>query len=402
MLFEQLNKFPRADELLRLSLEKSKALGPGNPQTIESLVQLGLLRGDQTSFKEGEQFIQQALDLAARSHPAPGDPQTLNAQSGMGKILAQSGAFDKGIPLLETLVRRPANNPEERVMLSDNLNALAFAYQNTGHYKDAEAVNRRALELDRTVHGDSHPKVAYDIFNIASINAVLGQYPQAEALFRNAAGILEHWYGQDHPETVQIQATVALMAMQNGEDAEAERLLKNVLPLQERIYGTNIQPAIAFTYDSLSKLALKRGRLSEAESDARQGAEINRKLFGEQDYRTAITVGNVASVLLKEGQFQEAEVIVRPAINALMAHPFPGNMSVGVTQITLGEALLGQKRYSEAILPLEAGYEMLKQKPGAFAAKLQDVRKDLAQIYDLLKQPEKAAKLHAEISRVKR
>lgn len=391
MLYEQLNNFPKAEELLQKGVERARTLGPSNPQMAPSLVQLGLLRGDQTQFKEAESLIRQALDVTARQHVPPDDSEVLDAKSALGKVLVESGSYDKAVASLQPIVDRSPEGEEGEVILSESLTALADAQQYSGRYETAEALNRRALELDRKLHGNAHPRVAEDLANIGTTEATLGHYPEAEGLYRQAAGILEGWYGADHPETVQAKSFIALMAMQDGKEEEAEKLLKNVLPMQERAYGTSINPNIALTYDMLGKLAVKKGNLVEAEADFSRSAEITDKLFGESDYKTAICENNLANVLVKEGQYARAEKVVRPAVKALTARPMPGNKSVGMAQLNLGEALLGQKRYAEAEAPLEAAYGIFKDHPGTYAPRLEEARKDLAQVYEKLKQPERAA-----------
>jgi tetratricopeptide (TPR) repeat protein len=243
--------------------------------------------------------------------------------------------------------------------------------------------------------------IAYDLSNIATAEMTRGHYSEADKLYRQAAGILDGWYGADNPETVQVKTFVALAAMQSGKGPEAEELLKNVLQMQERVYGTDIHPSIAFTYDTLGKLADKRGDLQDAELDFGHSAEINNKLFGERDYKTAICVNNLGGMLVKEGQHARAEKILRPAVTALTAQPRPGNKSLGIAQLNLGEALLGQKRYGEAAAPLAAAYSIFGDQPGTYIGKLQDARRDLVEVYGALKQPEKEAKFRAELARQK-
>ena len=95
-LYEQLNKFSKAEELLQRSLERSRDLGAGNPQSVGALVQLGLLHGDQTQFKDAERLIRQALDRANQLHLAPDSNEVLDAQSALGRIFVQSGSYDQG------------------------------------------------------------------------------------------------------------------------------------------------------------------------------------------------------------------------------------------------------------------------------------------------------------------
>ena len=66
-------------------------------------------------------------------------------------------------------------------------------------------------------------------------------------------------------------------------------------------------------------------------------------------------------------------------------------------QIKLGHALLGQKRYADAEPELLDGYDAVK-KIAPSASWLVKARKDLADVYDALKQPEKAATFRAKLA----
>lgn len=394
-VYAQLNQLPKAESFLRSGLEKSKALGAETRRTMSALVQFGSLRGDQAQFPEAERLFHEALDLARRLHLAADDPLLVNAQAELGKVLIESAAYDKAIALLEPIVRRPASGEEAMVNLQEAISYLAVAEQYTGHYDTSESLNRRALEMDRKLHGNSHPRVGYDLTNIATTEMTLGHYPQAEDLYGEAVHILEAWYGPENVDVVQIRGFIALAEMQTGHNAEAEKLLRILLPLQERAYGTSVHPSIAFTHDSLGKLASNKGNLAEAEAEYRLSIEINEKMYGLGEYKTALSITNLAGILLKEGKYGEAERTIRPAVKALTAQPLPGNMGVGVAQLNLGEAILRQKRYQEAVEPLSAAYEILKNGPSTTAPRLQQVRGDLVETYEALKRPDLAASFQA-------
>jgi len=394
-MYEQLNRYSKADEFLRLGLDKSKALGAETPRTLDALAQLGLLRGDQAQYPEAERLLRQALDVAGRLHLSPDDPRLVNAQAGLGRVLVQSGAYQKAILLLEPIVRRPASSGEAMINQAEALTSLSVAEQYTGKYAAAESHNRQALALDRKLHGNNHPRVAYDLSNIATTVVTMGHYAEAEDLYRQSVGILESWYGPESADVMQIKTFIVQIEMQQGKDTEAGDLLRKLLPLQERVYGTSFHPNVAFTCDLLGKLEEKRGNLEEAEAQYNRAVRILDKLYGPSEYRTAISTTNVAGVLVKEGRYAQAERTARLAVKALTAHPLPGNMSVGIAQLNLGEAILRQKHYRESVEPLTAAYQIFKDGPSTFEAKLAATRKDLAEAYDALKEPDLAASFRA-------
>jgi tetratricopeptide (TPR) repeat protein len=354
------------------------------------------LRGDQSQFKEAEQLIREGLQLADQLHLPANAAEVASGRSALGRIFVQNGNYDKAVPVLDPIVRHPPEGVEGQIVLAETLTALALAKQNTGHYKEADSLNQQALELDRRLHGSSHPRVAIDLANLGTTKVTLGQFTEAEKLYREAAGIFEAWYGADHPQTAQIKSFVALVVMRSGKDKEAEKLLRDVLPTQERASGGAPNPAIAFTHNTLGKLAENRGDLATAEVEYARCVEINEQFYGQEQYNTAVAISNLADVLVRERKYRRAEQTIRPAVEALTAHPLPGNPTVGVAQLTLGESLLGQRRYREAEGPVLAAYGILVSQP-SYADRLKAARKDLVDVYESLKTPEKAARFRSEL-----
>jgi serine/threonine-protein kinase len=394
-VYEQLHQMPKAEKFLQAGVEKARTLAPGNPRAVDAIVQLGLLRGDQAQFPEAERLMREAVDLARRMHLPADNPRFMNAQLSLGRVLVQAGAYEKGVSILQPIVNRPPNGEEETINLLESLTALGVANHYLGHYDRAEAANRRALELDRKLHGDSHPRVATDLANIATTEMTLGHYPQAEDLYGQAAAILERRYGPENVVALQIRSFIAVAEMRSGNHVEAQKLLHDLVPIEEKAYGTSVHPTVAFAHQTLGNLAESRHNLAEAESEYRQALEINQKLYGSDQYLTAITAASLAGAVLQEGRYAEAEAIARPAVKTLTARPMPGNISVGTAQHNLGEAILKQKRYQEAAGPLAAAYEYLKNLPSVPKDRLERVRADLLEAYDALKRPDLAAAIRS-------
>ena len=394
-MYRLLGRYQKSDELLGLALQKMKGtLSPDDPRIVDALIQLGALRGDQSNPKEAERLVREALSLAGRRFP-PADPVVVSAQSALGRVLVQGGSYDQGIAVLDPLMKIQPSGEEGMDTFLETLSAFAYAHHYVGHYQLAESLNRRALELDRQVHGESHPRVAYDLANIATIEVTLGKHAEAEPLYRQAAEILKNWYGPNHPETLQVTSFVGLVLIQQGKLDEAEPLLRNLLAVQEQTYGAT-HPNVGFTLDTLGKLALKRGEFAAAEADFGRALKIYSASFGETNNQTAMLLAHLGDVFLAEKRYDRAEPLYRAALKGLTARPLKGNVGVGVVEVTLGRVLVRRGNYRDAENHLTSGYAILVAKPSAFPAHLKEAWEDLATVYGALHQPDKAAKFREE------
>src|SRR5271170_6267000 len=76
----------------------------------------------------------------------------------------------------------------------------------------------------------------------------------------------------------------------------------------------------------------------------------------------------------------------------------PTHINTGIARIKLGRTLLRQHRYGEAEAETHAGYDILRPQMDSKVSWLMNARKDLAEEYEGMKQPEQAAKFRAEIA----
>ena len=103
----------------------------------------------------------------------------------LGKVYDEQGAYDRAIPLLEQathLYTTPGK--DDRTRRGDG--QLANAHYYAGHLDTADALNRRALDIDRALHGDRHPSVADDLINLGASAFDRGRYREAEGYRRRA------------------------------------------------------------------------------------------------------------------------------------------------------------------------------------------------------------------------
>lgn len=391
-IYHMLGNFSRAGELQSLGLEKIKAaLGPGSPNVAESLSELSLLRADQGQFKEAERLAREGLTLASSRLPAS-DPIVLRAKSALGQVFAASRSYDRAIKILDPIVQFEPSGEEGSYILLESLTALAVAEEYAGHYERSETLHRRALELDRSIYGRSHPRVAFDLADLGAVEGTLGRYPEAEKLYRESLRIGIAWYGEAQPDVLAAKSVLATILIQEGKLTEADALLKSVLPLQEQVFGQQ-HPYVCFTLDSLGKLAYRRGDLNAAADYFERALAISRALYGDTDFNTAIVKSDLSDILIEKGQYARAEPLLREAVTSATQHPLPGNPSVGVIDAKLGRVLVKLRRYREAESPLEAGYAvLLAANSKVYAKRLTDARSDLLTVYTALNEPEKAGK----------
>ncbi len=396
-IYEQLGKLDKADQLQTSALEKRKVLfGPDSAEVAESLVALGGVRSDQAQYDEAEKLIRQGLEMSRRHLPA-NHPAVGKALYALGALKVDRGDYDEAIQVLNQAVNIQSSPEGVPADLAMSLTSLANSHFYLGHYDICESLNRRALAMDRQLYGDRHPNVAEDFINLAAIEYERANYKAAEQLDRQALDIMQSFYTRNHPETASAMTLTARALVAEGQLSEAGDMLRDALGVEEQLYK-GAHPRIASTLNELGKIAQKQRKFDEAAVDFRREAEIYRKVYDGKHYYIGVALSNEAGVYVDKRQYDRAEPIFREALE-MYSETLPANHQlVGIAQVRLGDALAHQRRYAEAEAESRAGYENLTQQNKPPANWLQDARQDLIDEYAALKQPEKAAKVQAEMA----
>ena len=398
-IYQKLGKFDQADALLRLALDRRKALfGADSEEVAESLIALGLLRSDQAHLEEAEKLVQDGLAMTRR-HVPPNHPAVAKAYLAFGKVLAQRGSYDRAISALNEAVRlrsAPGVAPSD---LAASLSALADAHYSAGHYDICRSLYTRVLGMHREIYGPRHPLIADDLGSLGAVQRDLGFYSEAEQLDRQALDIVQSYYGHDHPQTAaRLTALAESLTYENKYD-EAVSALEQALAIQERVYGP-VHPSVAETLNELGNVASMRDKLDDAEARFRRAVDIYRAVYGDHHYLVAIALSNLASIYMDKKNYPHAEQIFRDVIRRYKETLPPDNVNTGIAHIKLGRTLLRENRYKDAEHETRAGYEILIKQSSPSTSFTHAARKDLAAEYEALHQPQQAARFRAELAAV--
>lgn len=386
---DKLGHLEQADSLLQRSLQQRKTVfGQESPEVAESLIALSQLRNDQARFPEAESLAREAIIIDTKVLP-PNHPARARAITQLGLVLEDRGAYDQAIPVLEQAVEMQAAPGGVEADLSASLTELANCHYYSGHYETSDELNHRVLDLDRKLYGERHPQVANDLINLGAIQLDEGHYDQAETYDRQALDIFHFFYGKDNAETASAMTLLGRALVTDGKYSDAADMLQQALVTEEHVYGS-VHPRIASTLNELGKVAQKQGNLVLAKADFERMADIYRKIYNGKHYYIGIALSNLAGVYVDEKQYKQAEKLLRETLR-LYSETLPADhLNVGIAKIRLGRVLLQQRAYDKAQVETQAGYEIVQRQADPPSRWIQDARKDLAEEYTALKQPEKA------------
>ncbi|MBL0157232.1 MAG: serine/threonine protein kinase [Bryobacterales bacterium] len=398
-IYQKLGSLDQADGLLTSSLERRRAIAGGDgPGVAESLVAMGLLRVDQAKLDDAERLARAGLQLSRKNMGAD-HPAVATATDALGKVLGEQGKYAEAIPVLEEAVRLRSAPGAAAADLASSLYELANVYFYAGRYPEAEALNQRVLAISRRIYGERHPRVAEALVNLGAIQQDLGHYAEAERFHRQALPITQAYYGADHYRTASNITMVARALVFQKRLEEAVALLQQALAIQQRVFGKS-HPRVASALNELGNVAVARRQFDEAKIAFRRMAEIYRDVYAGKHYLIGTAVSNLGSAYMAEKNWVQAEGLFREALAMFEQTLAPDHLNIAIARIKLGRTLLRQKRYGEAEMATGAGYRILTRQTSPAVSWLNSARTDLAEAYDALRQPEKAAAFRKELAQI--
>jgi serine/threonine protein kinase/tetratricopeptide (TPR) repeat protein len=296
-------------------LSESLALQPRShdKSRIVTLLELGSARSHASDLNGAEAPLQEALHLSQTDF-GPASQEAGRSLWGLGQLRFRQGRladakelYNRGLNILET-AGAPATD------VSALLDDLAQVYADEQQWALAKQTYERALQVDRRVLGDDHPRVAMRLNNLAVVAQNIGDLKLAESLYRDAIRRDEQVYGDQHPETGAALGNYGLLLQREGRLAEAEPPLRSALDVVLKLYGPD-NYNVGYARVSLAMLLHDEGALPEAEAEFRQALAVyGGSLPANHQYRAAALM-HFARLLVDRGKPDEALALSAQALD---------------------------------------------------------------------------------------
>lgn len=238
----------------------------------------------------------------------------LVARHTLGNLYQKAGDLEKATECFEYIVDR---NPKDIAAL----NSLGLAYCKQNKYQEAIFSYKKAIALNpgfRLVHKNLASCMLKYAWNYLKDR----EYDKAMPLLSEA---LEH-----DPTLVEAHGGLGLIYSENGRTKKAiEEYKKEIL----------INPNNAVVRNRLGILYLEQNRFEEAKYEFKKAAELDLP-------KKSLYLHNLATALLEEGNYKEAEQIL---LDCIAATPADQKNNLAILHCTLGKTYEMMERFSEAL-----------------------------------------------------
>jgi tetratricopeptide (TPR) repeat protein len=416
-----------------LAMRRS-VLGPDHPDTLWSMNNLALSYHDAGQNDRAIKLHEETLAMR-KSVLGPDHSDTLMSMSNLAGCYMLNGQGERAIKLFEeTLALRRAKLGPDHPDTLRSMNNLGFSYELAGQHERALRLNEETLALYRAKLGADHPATFMSMRNLAESYSHTGQNERALKLFEETLALYRAKLGRDHPDTLGSLDDQAQCLANSGQIDRAAAILDEVIASRRKTQGDGHSDTFQARI-SRSDLDLARGRLDPAlaayrvileECRARLGADHKitiaaalalarvQEACGDHDAAGALYPAALESARkqpsdrdtlataltesgrsrLAAGEWTAAESLLREAL-AIREAEMPQLWRTAETRSLLGAALLGQKKDTEGMPLVRAGYEGMAR--SAAAIPLVD-RPRLAEALDRLIAAGAAAGTKAELA----
>jgi eukaryotic-like serine/threonine-protein kinase len=346
--YSSLGLYARAHELAQRSLDaRLSLLGPDDPKTLESIVQMATVLIFEGHYPEAEKLERQALAGERRVLGAD-DPLTIETMDHLAVVLEDEGHNDEAEKLereaIEVGTRRLGPENAQILRAETNLGAALWA---DARYAEAEQLYRQLLEVDRRVLGPDHPRTLTAMGNLGLVLEHEGRLAEAEQKFRDTLAIDRRVLGPEHPTTAVDMDHLANLLAARGRLDEAEQLTREELAIRLRTLGPE-HPSTLVSQINLSDELLKESHTHEAEKLQRETLATQIRTVGPQNLDTLEMQTYLIRTLNKEGRYAQAEKLARETFEAQLRRQGPQYPQMLDTLRQLGIAMAYSHRYTES------------------------------------------------------
>ncbi len=271
--------------------EREKELGPSHPKLARLSSDFGLFYRKQGNLDQARPLLRRALDIDERHYGAT-NRITAEDMENLASVVTPEEAI---------ALRLRAAQCDDAGVAARNLASVGAWEEARGNRQRALAFYQQALSKEKAASGESHPRYAVRMNDLA----LLLLPADAEPILRQALAIQESALGAEHPEVAVTLNNLANVLLANNHPEEAERSARRALAVLEKALGAS-HPRVATAASNLADILQARGDLAGARLLYQRALRIDEIAYGQNHPEVAVDLENLAALLDRMGRKAEA------------------------------------------------------------------------------------------------
>ncbi|MCY2959065.1 MAG: serine/threonine-protein kinase [Planctomycetota bacterium] len=293
--------------------------------------------------------------------------------------------------------RQFADSDHVRANLLDTLGQVCLRLD---LHDDAERLMRDALAIREKTFGRGSLEYALSLRSLGQRSYRVGDYAEAAALLEEALAIHRASESSPHASVDALANDLATCLRNLGRDAEAESLHREALALR-RAAGDGTLP-VAESLNNLAAVHLGRAEIELAITELREALSIRDSILGASHPLTVQTISNLASVLWRHGDKDEARAAIRRAELGYRELGGDGEEGLGLVLANLATMQIADKDLDGAASSLEEGLALQSKRLGREHPQVAATLTQLAQLEHARHRDDAACGYWDEVVRMRR
>ena len=224
-----------------------------------------------------------------------------------GNAALDSGQYELAIKYLEPCEKFASQDTTKDMQKIDNflLNKIADSHAKLGNYKKAIELGTQALEVCKRVLGESHPRYANSLDNLANYYYYLGDNTKAIEYGTQAMEICKQVFGESSSDYAISLDNLANYYYYLGDNTKAIEYETQAMEICKQVFGET-SPDYAISLDNLANYYYYLGDNTKAIEYGTQAMEICKQVFGESSPDYATSLNNLALYYYYSGDYFKA------------------------------------------------------------------------------------------------
>ncbi|MHB1423544.1 MAG: tetratricopeptide repeat protein [Gemmataceae bacterium] len=266
---------------------------------------LGLTYLYLSQFRKAIRQFERTVELR-KAHLGPDHPDTLASMHHLAWAYQDDGRMKDAEALAkQTLARRQALLGPDHYDTLVSMHRLAFVYLESARWEEALTLYKQTLELSKANLGMDHPLTLGTMNDLGLLYKQTNRLQEALPLYQESLRRRRAAFGADHPDTLESMNNLAMAYIAAGRPQEAAPLLEETWERKKTRLGPNHRETLT-TMNNLGEAYMNAGRLKEALpllEEARKGREA---ALGPNHRLTLISMSDLVHAYRQAGRFQEA------------------------------------------------------------------------------------------------
>jgi len=335
-----------AEQVLRQALAIERPLADNFQDGTRDYLALAL--GRKGDYPEAAQLLRESTEISGRVLGKQSADYLISLHNLAGAQIDMGDLDGAALSDQEVLATRQRIWGRDHPDTAYSLNNLGWIYLEQGRWQSAEPLLRQNLEITLKVSAAPGPRYVSALANWGRLLEQKGDLAGADDAYGQAlkilaaAGRAESWSG------AKIMDYQALLDLDRSLYPDAIRLATHVVELEKKLGGDS-NPQLGAGLLVLGLANLLSGAPVAAETSFRAALAIRQRTFPPTHPELLLAQVRLAEALLAEGRSQDALDLMKPAVAAAEAAPFPlPAWRMAELQVVYGLALRGSGREREA------------------------------------------------------